>query len=140
MFLNYLDEKNKKLFLELCYHAAMANNDFAEEQKNAIYDYCYEMNIPKELPSGDNNLYDVLKELSSAKQQEKNIIIIEILGLIKSDGFFDADEKGFMDRLCENLNIKQDKTRTIDHLLDIYTAVYKELCALVYDGVDATNE
>ncbi len=134
MFLNYLEEKNKKLFLEFCYHAAMSNNNFAEEQKKAIYDYCYEMNIPKELPSGDTNLDDIIKQLSSAKQQDKNIVIVELLGLIKSDGVFDDYEKDFMKKLCHNLSIEGDKIRTINHLLDIYTAVYKELCALTFDG------
>ena len=34
MFLSQLKEENKELFLKLCVHAAMANDEFADEERN----------------------------------------------------------------------------------------------------------
>ena len=36
MYLNRLNEEQKNLFIDLCIHASLANNNFADEEKNMI--------------------------------------------------------------------------------------------------------
>ena len=45
MFLNRLSNEQKELFLDLCIHASKADNDFAEDEKLVIDQYCDEMHI-----------------------------------------------------------------------------------------------
>lgn len=54
------------------------------------------------------------------------------MGLVKSDGIYDGKEKDFMEKLVKELNANNDLLRRLNNLLDIYTAVYKELCEVVF--------
>lgn len=133
MFLNNLKGENKQRFLKLCVYAALSNNVFEEEQREMILAYCHEMNIPENVPDVKESFEDILLEVAESSDNiEKNIIILEIFGLVKSDGIYDNKEKEFMEKLAKGINAKEDMLERINNLLDIYTAVYKELCAIIF--------
>lgn len=132
MFLIQLKEENKELFLKVCIHASMANGIFEDEEKEMISAYCREMNIPVNMPEYGETLDETLSVLAEqADDVEKKIIILEILGLVRADGVYDAAEKTFMKQLVEGLNIKEDILSKYNSLLEIYTSVCKELRAAV---------
>lgn len=132
MFLNLLQESNKELFLKVCVHAALANEIFAEEEKDMIYAYCHEMNIAEYIPENVEKLDEVVHSLNAqADEVEKKIIVLEVLGLIKADGVYDEKEKDFMKMLVKKMNVKEDVLSQYNSLLEIYLAVCKELRAAV---------
>ncbi|MCM1387106.1 MAG: hypothetical protein NC231_07250 [Bacillus sp. (in: Bacteria)] len=132
MFLNLLQESNKELFLKVCVHAALANEIFAEEEKDMIYAYCHEMNIAEHIPENVEKLDEVVHSLNAqADEVEKKIIVLEVLGLIKADGVYDEKEKDFMKMLVKKMNVKEDVLSQYNSLLEIYLAVCKELRAAV---------
>ena len=132
MFLSYLGEENKERFLKLCVHAALSNGVFAKEEKEIIGTYCREMNIPVKVPDTQESIETLFYDISeNASDAEKNIIVLEILGLIKSDGVYDEKEKSFMKKLVDGINAKEEVLSKMNSLLDIYTVVFKELYATI---------
>lgn len=132
MFLNLLQESNKDLFLKLCVHASLANEIFAEEEKEMIYAYCREMNIAEHIPEETEEFDKIVDSLAvQADDVEKNIIILEILGLIKADGIYDEKEEEFMKKLVKGMKVKNDVLSKFNSLLEIYLTVCKELRAAV---------
>lgn len=132
MFLNLLEESNKELFLKVCVHASLANEFFAEEEKEMIYAYCREMNIKEQIPDESGDFGQVVDSLAAQTNDvEKKIVILEILGLIKSDGIYDEKEKCFMKELVERLKVQTDVLSKFNSLLEIYLVVCKELRAAV---------
>lgn len=132
MFLNKLEKNTKDLFLKLCIHAALSNGVFADEQKEMVKAYCREMNIPEDIPEFNDTFEELLDQISlKTTNQEKKIIVLEILGLIKSDGIYDEKEKLFMKSLIKGINVNEDVLNKTQSLLEIYTVVCKELYTLI---------
>lgn len=132
MFLNRLEEGNKKLFLKVCTHAAWSNGVFQNEQKDMVFAYCREMNIPEHIPEYNGTIDATIEELASkATEEEKNIIVLEILGLVKSDGAYEETEKEFMDALVTGLKVKESVFDKISSLLEKYIDLCSELLSTV---------
>lgn len=128
MLLNALQEKNRELFLEICVHAAMANNVLDKEEQEMIFAYCREMSIQEHIPDMEDSLERIAVKLAmQTDDAEKRIIALEILGLVKADGRFDEKEKDFFDRLIAGLQIEQDTVSRLESLLERYSAVCKEI-------------
>lgn len=128
MFLNQLKEENKELFLKVCVHASLSNGVFANKEKEMISEYCREMNISENVPECGETFDATLEELSEkATNEEKKIIMLEILGLVKSDGVYDEKEKKFMNDLAKGIKVQEIVLTKLNSLLDIYTAVCKSI-------------
>ena len=134
MFLKYLKEENKKCFLKLCVHAALANEVFATEEQRMIEEYCQEMNIPKDIPDTSESFEKVLQDIANnTNDMEKNIIVLEILGLIKADGMYDDKEKEFMEKLVKEIGVKEELLSKLNSLLEIYSTVCKEIYTTIIE-------
>lgn len=132
MFLNYLKERNKENFLKLCVYAAVSNGVFATKEEEMLGAYCREMNMPQNIPDTSDSLEYVLADIvEHTDELEKNIIVMEILGLVKIDGVYDDKEKDFMKNLIDGLMVKECLLNKMNSLLDIYTVVCKELYATI---------
>lgn len=135
MFLNYLEEENKERFLKLSVYAALANGVFAEEEKEMLCAYCREMNIPEMIPDTSDVLENVLADIEeNANSVEKNIIVLEILGLMKVDSIYDEEEKEFIKKIVEGIKVEKSFLDKIYSLLEVYTVVYKELFNTIMEG------
>lgn len=134
MFLNYLSEESKEDFLKLCVYAALSNEEFAEEEKEMLKEYCKEMNISDHIPSTDGSVEVVLDNINkNAGITEKKIIVLELLGLVKADGFFDNAEQEFMQKLVGKLGMNEDMMKHLNSLLDVYTVTCKELYTTIME-------
>lgn len=134
MFLNQLNQENKELFLKICVLGALSNGDFKQQEKEIILAYCHEMNIPENIPECNESLEQILKNLGDKTSDvEKNIILLEVMGLIKSDGFYDEKEITFINSLVKNLNIKEEVLSKITSLLETYTTVCNELYSTIFE-------
>lgn len=128
MFLNELKKENKELFLDLCNYAALSNEIMEETEKEMIYAYCREMNISGKIPESKESLEQIIEYLEkNTSEKEKNIIILEILGLLRADGIYDEKEKEFMVILQKGLKVKEQKVKQLNHLLKTYTSICNDL-------------
>lgn len=133
MFLNELNEEIKELFLQVCVYAAESNGIFAEEQKGMIGAYCREMNIRETIPTINISLSELLSKVSEkSDKRERNIIFLEILGLIKSDGIYDEEEQEFMELLRKELFIEKDVADKIEELLGSYLKITTDLYKAIF--------
>lgn len=134
MFLSQLRKENKELFLKLSVYASNANDLFVDEEKELIYAYCREMGIPEVMPDTSETIDIILNQISEqADDVEKNIIILEILGLVKADGVYDEKEKAFMCQMMDGIKVKRDVLSQYNSLLEVYGAVFKEIRLAVCD-------
>ena len=132
MFLNKLEEINKEGFLKLCIHAALSNGVFAAEEKAALNAYCREMDIDVHIPDTPETFEELLSGLcNSTNQEEKNIIVLETLALIKSDGIYDEKEKEFMKKLIDGLGVTEETLEKFVVLLEKYTDIGRELYSAI---------
>lgn len=132
MFLNYLNEENKEGFLKICVHAALSNEIFAEEEKATLSAYCREMDVNVHVPETPESFEDLIQELySSTTEEERKVIVLETLALIKSDGVYDEKEQAFMKALINGLNVSEGDLSKFIELLNKYTEIGKELYAAI---------
>lgn len=128
MFLSYLTDSNKEGFLKICVYAALSNEIFAEEEKATLDAYCREMNVEVHIPEISEPFEKLLEELkTSTTQKERNIIVLETLALIKSDGIYDDKEQSFMASLISGLNVSKATFEKFNKLLEKYTEIGKEM-------------
>ena len=128
MFLMLLKEENKERFLKVCVYAAMSNEIFAEEEKLMISAYCREMNIAEHIPETTAEFDAFIPELAeNTDGKEKNIILLETLALIRSDGIYDDREQAFMKSLTLGLGLPLSKLDDYLVILDKYNEMAKEM-------------
>ncbi len=131
MFLNQLSQKEKEAFLSLSVHAANANGIFAAEEKILIQDYCKEMDIPSFDESSAMNMDQALEVFEESSIHIKRIVLLELLGLIFSDGEYDITEKQFVFQAAEKLNISKAEADELSKLIVKYLDILKEIAIAV---------
>ena len=128
MFLNQLNEDQKELFLQLCSHAVMADDVFEVDEMESIALFCHEMMIPNHMPDMEEPFDSVLEKINeTASAQQKNIMILELILLLKKDGTLDETEKYFLSTVKTELGVSNDKYFALDGLANIYLSLYNEL-------------
>ena len=128
MFLNQLSEDEKELFLDLCGHAVVIDGEFEIEEMEAIARCCYEMMVPNHMPDTEQPLGYILSELNStASRQEINIIIIELIMLLKQDGAYEQKEIEFLNKVTEILGVSEEKFEKLEKFADSYIILRNEM-------------
>jgi len=111
MFLNRLNEEEKKFFLMLAHYVARCDGDFGEEEKIIIQQYCNEMQIDDiEFNEKEFNLENLLKKMKNSYSQK--IILLELMALIYADNFLHEKEKEVIEKMCEIFNIDENLAKT----------------------------
>lgn len=86
------------------------------------------MNVQVHIPEISESFEQLLEELkTSTTQKERNIIVLETLALIKSDGIYDDKEQSFMASLVSGLNVSKATFEKFNKLLEKYTEIGKEM-------------
>ena len=118
MYLNRLDEKQKELFLDLCIHAAMTNEEFDRAEREIINGYCREMGIEKPRYAPQKGFDEVCGELyESCSENEIKIVILETAALMLSDNVYDESEQRFMRTVARKLRLGREDYDNILYLV-----------------------
>lgn len=123
MLLMKLSDKSKKYYLDLSLYLAKSDGVFSDIEKKLIDTQCAEMGI-------DNN--DYKEELSfeevcqtirtSATNNEKKIIFIELISLAFVDEEFTDEENGFVEQVRRLLEIPEEVS---EQAIDIISNIVK---------------
>lgn len=98
------------------------------EEKDTLFAYCREMNVNEKIPDTPETLEELITKISNeTSDEEKNIYILEILALMKSDGIYDEKEKEFMKKLALGLGFSEEVLIKYNNLLEKYLEIGKEL-------------
>ena len=128
MFLNQLNDPEKDLFLKLCAHAVMADDVFEVDEMESMALICHEMMIPNHMPDTDDPIDTVLNQLNMlASKQQKNIIMLETILLLKKNSYLDETEINFLDNIKKKFGLSDEKYAQLDSLANIYIAIKNEL-------------
>lgn len=134
MYLNKLNNEQKELFIDVCIHAAMSNQNFADAQKTLISEYFNEMNRSDVRYTADKDMETALSRLLEISSgTELRMIAIEIMALILSDQQFDEFEKEFMQNFVDKLHIDHEKIAEMHELLLNLMQAYKRIGEFVYE-------
>lgn len=133
MYLSRLSKEQRDLFIDMCIHAAMANDIFAEEEKMLIKQYCKEMHISEPWYEARESLNDVCKRLLEiSKPSDLKIMIFNITELMLSDSDYNEDETNFMHRLVKKLNLGSDVYRNALIHIEKVMALYSEIDSFIF--------
>ena len=133
MYLNRLSKEQKGLFIDMCIHAAMANDIFAEEEKMLIKQYCKEMHVSEPWYEARNSLDEVCQRLLEiSKTSELKIMIFNITELMLSDSDYDEDETNFMNKLVKKLKLGSDVHKNALIHIEKVMALYSEIDSFIF--------
>lgn len=133
MYLNRLNLEQKELFLDLCIHASLSNNNFASEEKHAIEQYCAEMQLPLVRYSTEKTVDEAVNRiLEISTKEELRIILLEITALIISDNVFDEREQKFMNDLADRIGFSKGHLDEMLGCLNELTEVYKKINSIIF--------
>jgi uncharacterized tellurite resistance protein B-like protein len=105
MYLNFLEEKEKKAFLEIAHTIAYSDGDFNENEAIVIGSYCNEMGIENPQFVNKREIREIAEEIVNA--QSKKIVILELMSLVNADNNFDDHERNMLHELIEIFSIEQ---------------------------------
>lgn len=132
MFLNQLNQDEKELFLELAANAVMANGVFEQEEMETVARLCYEMMVPNHLPDTEKPLDKILDEINEiATAQEKNMILFELIMLLRADEEADTKELNLTGYVAYKLDITDDKSNHLHSLARIRQMLNSEITSLI---------
>jgi len=133
MFLKDLNEEEKRNFLKLAVFIAKSDEDFAEDEKNMIEEYKYEMNLDYD-PEADDPLIDLnslIENFNNSDEQTIKKIFIELNGLALVDANFDKSEKEIFYQFMKKHNLSEEYLKLVQDWLVKLNALYAEGVVLI---------
>lgn len=132
MFLNNLNDKQKKLFIELAIKAAESNGIVALEEKNLLKCFAIEMNMTP-IYHTDRDVESIINDIViNSTEKDLKIILFEVLGIIVSDNVFDGKEKEFVKNIIEKSKLDKGLIDKMVQLLFDYAEVYNRMVEVVF--------
>lgn len=133
MFLNQLLEVEKEAFISLSVQAAKANGILATEEYTMIEEYCREMGISSFDTENSKSMEEIVGIFQQSSERNKKIVLLEILGLVFSDGEYDTQEKAFIYDYAKKVGLTETDVMQQTELIKKYLAVLKDITEAV-DG------
>lgn len=130
MFLQLLKDDEKEAFIDLARLAAGCNGSVEEEEEIMIEQYCAEMGIDMPM-SHAKTLDSVLNVFTNADSQSRKTVVLEIIGLLFSDGDFDENEMAFISKIATALGVTKIQVQEMMELTGRYLNVLNDLLCVV---------
>ncbi len=131
MYLNKLNNEEKKAFLGLAHLVAGANGVVEDAENNMIAQYCVEMEI-KDGPADNASIESIISVFDNSSKVIKNIVMLELVGLCMSDGEFDSDESGIIERISSGLGISKEMVKDLENDLKDYFEVVTKMTKRIF--------
>ena len=134
MYLSYLNEKQKYLFLEFAYCLAVSDGDYSIEEENLMNAYCDEMSIIFDLNKiTDKSPEKIIEKINfECNQQEKKIFIFEALGLVLSDLNYTESEKQIIDIALNKFGLKENFKNNCENIIREYMNLQNRINNLIF--------
>lgn len=127
MYLALLKQNEKENFLKLAVALSSADGNFGEEEHFMISQYCDEMGIENHIPTDiDKNL--VVNDIANnSSEQNKKIIIFELLGLAMCDKNFTKAEENLIISLAQKLNLNAEYVASCKEMITRYLELQNQI-------------
>lgn len=109
MFLGLLNPEQHAVFCRVALHVMRANSVIDQREANFLEAAVQEMGLD-ELPEPAGSLDELLGEVAIFDSHvEKNILLVEVVGVAAADGDFQAEEMQVIEAICDVLAIDKGK-------------------------------
>jgi len=134
MYLAILNEEEKKLFLGLAYHIAMADGVYCDEEKLMMFSYCKEMQIDLDEAITSKPVSDIIDEMADiCAEREKKIIVFETLGLALVDGNYDVSEQKLINIVAKKFGISDEYITKCEKIIKRYIQLQSQINSLIIE-------
>lgn len=106
MYLSYLENDQKHLFLALAYKIAMADGVFMDSEKKLLQTYCDEMYTEINEDDKSKQTDQIIAQLKEkCDDQVRRIVIFEAIGLAYCDGEYADSERRIVTKAADAFGI-----------------------------------
>lgn len=127
MYLALLKQNEKENFLKLAVALSSADGNFGEEEHFMISQYCDEMGIDNHIPNDIEKDFVINNIANDSSEQNKKIIIFELLGLAMSDKNFAEAEETLIITLAEKLDLNADYVSSCKEMITKYLELQTQI-------------
>lgn len=108
MFLNELNDKEKKNFLELAYHAMTVDDNIDHRENEIFQNFRAELRLSEtEYQIANKQVKAIITEFQASKKRVKKIVLFELWGIILADEAYSQAERELIGELAAAWNLKQ---------------------------------
>ena len=132
MFLEMLDENERKVFMELGYLAMECDGEVAAEEEETLATYAYECKLADYKRQG-KSLNSCLEELKNSSRAHRKIILLELSGIWAADKEWKDEENQMMEEVAKGLAIPPSRMNRLKRWS-------RELRTLISDGYAMITE
>lgn len=131
MLLNRLELEEREAFMSLAVRAAEANDFVSDEEEAMIREYGRELDIVSFDVKSARSMDEIIACYIGSCEESKRIVVLEIIGLMKADGDFDAKEKEFVFSFAERIGVAKEIVEQLTELVSRYLGLMNEIfCAI----------
>lgn len=127
MYLALLKQNEKENFLKLAVALSSADGNFGEEEHFMISQYCDEMGIDNHIPNDIEKELVVNEIAVDSSEQNKKIIIFELLGLAMSDKNFAEAEETLILSLAKKLGLNAEYVASCKEMITRYLELQNQI-------------
>ena len=132
MFLEMLDEHERKIFMELGYLAMECDGEIAKEEEETLSTYAYECKLDDYKRQG-KSLKSCLEELKDSSRAHRKIILLELIGIWAADNEWKDEENLMMEEVAKGLAIPPSRMNRLKRWS-------RELRSMIADGYTLITE
>lgn len=106
MYLNLLDENEKKGFLLLAHHAMEIDGVITDEERMIVNNFIFECHLLDYDVNRSDNLEEAISSFEKSNMRVKKVVLLELLGVLLADRHYHETEKEFIKSLSEKFSVK----------------------------------
>ena len=132
MFLEMLNENERKNFMELGYLAMECDGEVTKEEEDILASYAYECKLADYHRQG-KALKSCLDELKNSSRGHRKIILLELMGIWAADDEWKDSENLMMEEVAKGLAIPPSRMNRLKRWS-------RELRSMIADGYTLITE
>ena len=134
MYLAFLNEDQKRLFLQFAYHIASADGNYSTEEKMMMDSYCDEMEIEHDFDIPEQSVDEIIRQIALAcSKREKQIMIFEAIGLAMADHSYDSNERSIIQTAIGEFGIPKSFSHACEQFLQEYLRFQEKINEIVLE-------
>lgn len=126
--INELSKEERTIFLNLVFFAINCDSLVFNKEKEIFNGYVEQLGIERQIDDFKNeSLEETLEQVKSYNKRKKKIIVSEIFGVLISDGIYNEQEKAFITKIGDVLELSREEINIINKAVIEYISSYKKL-------------
>lgn len=135
MFLNLLNNEEKRIFLKLAIAVVQADGKLEESEKQYIAEYAREAGLSDyDLDTKFEPLPLAKKIGSDSAESVKRIFLLELTACAKADGNFAETEKSLINSFVKAFGLSDESLQKCNQLIEEYTKISAKLISFIEEG------